>query len=116
MKKKIILIVFGILLTTSILIGISYAYYKFNVSQSGSNAIRSDCFRVLYTDENPINLVKTIPLSDSDASELTPYTFTINNVCNHSIDYDVNIETLDDSTIDLNAVRVKLNNFKSHPE
>ena len=113
MKKKIVLIVVGILLTTSILIGISYAYYMFNISQSGRNAITTDCFKVLYTDENPINLVKTIPISDAVASELTPYTFTINNVCNHSIDYDINIETLNDSTIDLNAVRVKLNNFKS---
>ena len=113
-KIKILLCVIGIFLVTSILIGISYAYYIFNVSQSGSNALQTDCFRVTYTDQNPINLSNTIPMSDKEAKEeLTPYTFTINNVCNHAIDYDVNIETLEGSTIDLNAVRIRLNNFES---
>ena len=113
-KSKILLCVIGIFLVASILIGISYAYYIFSTSQSGSNAIITDCFRITYTDENPISLNNTIPLTDKEAKEeLTPYTFTINNVCNHAIDYDVNIETLNGSTVDLNGVRVRLDNYKS---
>ena len=96
-KTKLLLCVIGIFLVTSILIGISYAYYIFNVSQSGSNVVRTDCFEITYTDGNAINLSNTIPLSDKEARELDPYTFTINNVCNHAIDYDINIETLEGS-------------------
>ena len=112
-KKKILLVLIGIFLVTSILIGISYAYYIFNVSQSGSNVVRTDCFEITYSDGNAINLSETIPLSDKEARELDPYTFTINNVCNHAIDYDINIETLEGSTIDSNGVRVRIDNFKS---
>ena len=112
MKKsnKILLCVIGIFLVTSILIGISYAYYIFSVSQSGSNVVRTDCFEITYSDGNAINLSNTIPLSDVDAMELEPYIFTINNVCNHDVVYDVNLETLNTSTIDLNGVKVRLDN------
>ena len=115
MKKsiKILLCVIGIFLVTSILIGISYAYYIFNVSQSGSNVVRTDCFEITYTDGNAINLSNTIPLSDKEAKELDPYTFTIKNICNNAVDYSINIETLEGSTMNLNGVRVRIDNYKS---
>ena len=115
MKKstKVLLCVIGIFLVTSILIGISYAFYIFSVSQSGSNVVRTDCFEITYTDGNAINLTSTIPLSEEEASSLTPYSFTINNICNNAIDYNINIETLNTTTMDLNAVRVKLDNKAS---
>ncbi len=110
MKKshKTILIVVGILLSIILLIGISFAYYIFSVSQSGSNVVRTDCFEITYTDGNAINLTNTIPISDKEAKELEPYTFTIKNICNQAVDYEVNIETLNTSTIDLDAVATKL--------
>ena len=110
-KCKILLCVIGIFLVISILIGISYAYYIFSVSQSGSNVVRTDCFEITFEDGNAINLTNTIPLTDKDARKLNPYTFTISNVCNYDIDYDVNLETLNGSTIDLSAVKVKINQF-----
>ena len=111
-KSKILLCVIGIFLVTSILIGISYAYYIFSVSQSGSNVVRTDCFEITYTDGNAINLTNTIPLTDKEARELDPYTFTIKNICNQAVDYSVNIETLNTSTMDLDAVAAKLDGKK----
>ena len=111
-KCKILLCVIGIFLVTSILIGISYAYYIFSVSQSGSNVVRTDCFEIIYSDGNAINLSDTIPLSDKEASELDPYNFTIKNICNQAVDYNVNIETLNTSTMDLDAVATKLDGRK----
>ena len=111
-KSKILLCVIGIFLVTSILIGISYAYYIFNVSQSGSNVVRSDCFEITYSDGNAINLTNTIPLSDKEARELDPYTFTIKNICNQAVDYSVDIETLNTSTMDLDAIATKLDGRK----
>ena len=114
MKKstKVLLCVIGIFLVTGILIGISYAYYIFSVSQSGSNVVRSDCFEITYTDGNAINLTNTISLSDKEARELEPYTFTIKNICNQAVDYSVNIETLNTSTMDLDALATKLDGKK----
>ena len=116
MKKstKVLLCVIGIFLVTSILIGISYAYYIFSVSQESANAVRSDCFEITYSDGNAINLTNTIPLTDKEAKELDPYTFTIKNICNQVVDYNVNIETLEGSTIDLDAVAIKLDGRQKH--
>ena len=111
-KSKLLLCVIGIFLVTGILIGISYAYYIFSVSQSGSNVVRTDCFEITYTDGNAINLSDTIPLTDKEAKELDPYTFTIKNICNQAVDYSVNIETLEGSTMNLDAVATKLDGKK----
>ena len=109
-KSKILLCVIGIFLVTSILIGISFAYYIFRVSQSGSNIVRTDCFEITYTDGNAINLTNAIPLTDKEAKKLEPYTFTIKNICNNIMEYSVNIETLEETTMDLNAVAVSVDN------
>ena len=111
-KHKITLLVIGIFLTISLMISLSYAYYIFSVSQSGSNVVRSDCFEITYTDGNAINLTNTIPLTDKEARELDPYTFTIKNICNQAVDYSVNIETLNTSTMDLDALATKLDGKK----
>ena len=107
-KHKIVLLIVGIFLTLSIIIAASYAYYIFSISQSGTNVVRSDCFEITYSDGNAINITDGIPLTDKEARDLTPYTFTITNICNSIMEYNVNIETLNTCTIDLNAVAVKL--------
>ena len=109
-NRKKLLITIGVLLAITLLIGASYAYYIFAISQSGSNIVNTDCFRVTFTDGNAISLGDAIPLTDEEAEELIPYTFTIKNVCNHDMDYNINIETLNDTTMDLNAIKYQIYN------
>ena len=111
-KYKITILLIGIFFTISLMIGLSYAYYIFSVSQSGTNVVRSDCFEITFDDGNAINLNNAIPLTDLEARKLTPYTFNIKNICNTTMKYNVNIETLNNSTIDLNAVATKLDGKK----
>ena len=115
MKKqhKITLLVIGILLAFCLCISASYALYIFSVGQESSNVVNTDCFDITFEDSNPISISEGIPLRDSEALELEPYTFTIKNICNHPLDYDINIETLDSTTMDLNGVRVRFGNSKS---
>ena len=44
--------------------------------------------------------------------ELTSYTFSITNICNSVMEYNINIETLSSSTIDLNAISTKVDGNK----
>ena len=111
-KNKILVLSLAIALMLSIVVSISYAMYIFNISQGGSNIVRTDCFEITYSDMNPISLVNSIPMSDNEAKELTPYIFTISNVCNYAVDYNVNIETLNSSTMNLDGVKVRLGDFK----
>ena len=107
-KHKLFLLCIGILLALSLMISASYALYIFTIGQEGENVVESDCFKITFNDNAPFSVSDTIPLTEEEASDITPYTFTINNICNHAINYRINIETLDTTTMDLAAIRVKL--------
>ena len=108
-KHKITLLVIGILLALSLMLSSSYALWVFNVSQESTNVLVSDCFEITLTDNNPIGLSASFPMRDSDGVKTTPYTFTIRNICNHPADFQINLETLNTSTIDEEFIKADLN-------
>lgn len=102
MNKKyiIVLSVLGVLFGISLLVGISYAYYIVNVSQTNKNVVRSSCLNLSISNENNvIRLEKQIPIMNEEGKKLTPYTFTINNTCNSMMGYSLNLEELEGSTL-----------------
>ena len=112
MKNKKLLLV-AVLLLLSLAISLSYAYYIFNISQSNNNIAASDCFKLTFTESNSISIINSIPMSEIDASQLTPYTFTIKNVCSQTVQYDVNLEKLNDSSLSDRFIRIMFNNEDS---
>ena len=95
-KRKLLLIVVGILLSIGIIIGASYAWWSYTTVQQSVNKINSDCLKIELIDESAaIELEKAYPLSDVEAKRLIPYQFTIKNTCNTSIVYDVSLEILE---------------------
>ena len=113
MKKKVILIVIIILLVLSVSIGMSYAYWLLNLNQDSKNVMSTKCLNITFTEGDAINLQKTYPMEDEEGEKLTPYTFTLKNECNDAAKYQINLETLTGSTLDINYVKVKLNNTTS---
>ena len=110
-NKKIILLIIGILLGISFLAGISYAYYIKSHSQEESNVVKTKCLNFSLTNEkNDIKLDEQYPIPDSEGRKLTPYQFTITNTCEQFISYNVNLESLESTTMDSNAVKVMINN------
>ena len=109
MKKKTIMIAIIILLVLSVAIGISYAYWILNLNQDSKNIVSTKCLNITFTEGDAINLQKTYPMDDEEGSKLTPYTFTLKNECNDKANYQINLETLVESTLDINYVKVKLN-------
>ena len=93
-KKKYMLI--GIIGTLILLIGVSYAYWRLVIYQTGTNQIASSCFDItLMNEQNAINLQKAYPILDEEGKKLTPYTFTITNNCDTFASYSVNLELLE---------------------
>ena len=110
-NKKIILLIIGILLVISALVGVSYAYYIKSHNQEESNIVKTKCLNFSITNEkNDINLDEQYPITDSEGRKLTPYQFTITNTCEQFISYNVNLESLETTTMDSNAVKVMINN------
>ena len=109
-KKKTIIISIIILLILSAAIGISYAYWALNLNQDSKNVVSTKCLNISFTEGDAINLQKTYPMEDEEGKKLTPYTFNLKNECNDKANYQINLETLTGSTLDINYVKVKLNN------
>ena len=113
-NKKIILSILGILLVFSILIGLSYAYWLTTNSQENSNIAKAGCFDTQFIENSDaIKLDSIYPISDSQGTKLTPFSFTIKNTCNYDANYQINLETLS-STLKLKNIRVKLSDNDSN--
>ncbi len=111
-RKKYIL---GILLIGAILLvtGVTYALWSMTLTQETTNVITTGCFQIRFQDTNPINLQNAYPIHDEEASNLTPYIFTITNTCDTLVSYQVNLEILNTSTLErLEYINVTLNETK----
>ena len=61
MKKVLIIITVSIVLILSI-IGISYALWTLNLTQTGENDIASTCFNISFTEKDNISLQKKLSI------------------------------------------------------
>ena len=111
-NKKTVITVTSIVAILLVIIGVTYAYWLVTKTQTNQNVISSGCLDISLTGEkNDIELTDQFPMSDEDGMKLTPYEFTVTNNCNTSVDYQVNLESIGDSTnaIKASAIKVALN-------
>ncbi|MBQ6687560.1 MAG: hypothetical protein IJN03_03455 [Bacilli bacterium] len=111
-NKKTVITVTSIVAVLLVIIGVTYAYWLVTKTQTNQNLISSGCLDItLNGEKNDIELTNQFPLSDEDGMKLTPYEFTVTNNCTTSVDYQVNLESIGDSTnaIKASAIKVALN-------
>ena len=116
-KKVFVFVIVGFLLILSLALGLSYASYLVDKTQSNNNEITFGCFNLDVTQQtNPltselynINLVNSFPMSDAQGTSKTPYVVTVTNNCTTNT-YDtetvIAINVLKTNTISENYVRV----------
>lgn len=112
MDKKIKLSVIAILIITvvTLIVGATYAYWSISKNQETTNVITSSCFDIsLSNEQNAINLEHAIPITDVEGILLTPFTFTIENTCEIASSYALNLEMLENTTLNSEFVDLKLN-------
>ena len=72
--------------------------------------ISTSCFHIEFCDSNLINLAGGIPVKNEEGKAFAPYEFIITNLCDVGINYQVNLEILNDGTLThLEYIRLKLN-------
>ncbi len=108
-KKKNVLILIGLTIAIISFIGVSYAFWVLNFTQTKENNILSSCFNITFDDSNDINLEKAYPISDEEGKKLTPYRFSIENHCDEPASFDINLEVLNTTTLpNLSVVKAML--------
>ena len=97
-NKKAIIILILLLITVSV--GISYAYWRLILQQTGENKIASSCLSIELVEESEsIRMENAFPIIDEEGMQTTPYTFTIRNTCDTFIDYEVSLGMLNTTTL-----------------
>ena len=117
-RYKVMLIALAILLVGSILLGTSYSLWTTTKTQKGANVVNVGCFKVTFidtgfTNAGDINLAKAYPISEAKGRELQPYKFSIKNECSVAANYAVNLETLNETDMDTNYLRVLFNDAEN---
>ncbi len=109
-NMKIILILIGIFLCVSIVIGISYAVWLLTSEQTNQNVVATECFDISFSEnvDSNINLQNTYPVADNIGVTLTPYTFSITNTCDLNALYYVNLEILDTTTLSHDLIKAEV--------
>ena len=116
-KKRNILITIVLLISIIAIIGVSYAIWFLNLTQTGQNDIVSSCFNITFTDKDNISLQKAYPILDEEGKKLTPYEFTITNTCDSYASFNINLEVLNTTTLTNNdAVKAMISSKTNDTE
>ncbi len=112
MKKNVMFVGVSICLLILLGIGLSYSMWNMRVSQDTDNVISTtDCFDItLANQSNTINLDNAYPITDTKGKTLTPFTFSIKNVCDMAVAYTVSLESLKGTTLASDYLKVMVNN------
>ena len=107
--KKRMLILCIMLAVVLMITGVSYAVFTNYSSQTDANTLAASCMDLEFNGQNEINLLNTYPISEGEALEQTPYTFTIKNKCDNYIEYYVIASVISTTKkIDSKYVKVSL--------
>ena len=107
--KKRMLILCIMLAVVLMITGVSYAAFTSYSSQGDANTLAASCMNLEFNGQNEINLLNTYPISEGEALEQPPYTFTIKNKCDNYIEYYVIASVISTTNkVDSKYVKVSL--------
>ncbi len=107
-KKKIMIGIGVIALFIVCGIGITYSLWSKTFIQTNENTLVSDCFQIVFEEVSGsgIQLENTFPIKDQEGKKLKPYEFSIQNKCNVPVEYQINFETTNRTTLKSEYVKV----------
>ena len=113
-EKKKRTILYGLLVTVLVLIGVTYAYYRITKTQTNSNVIGTrTCLDTTLTEEtSEIVLSDAFPINDEDGLKQSPFTFTLTNNCDSYVK--VTIALVSEYRTSTNTAYLKDNYVKSN--
>ena len=92
-NNKKVKIYIGLLITVTILIGVTYAYYRLYKTQTNDNVIGTrSCLDTSFTeDTSEIILSDAFPIDDSAGLQEDPFSFTLTNNCDSYVDVQITL-------------------------
>ena len=114
-KKKIIIsiVILAVALIGFSLVNSTYSLFYHEETASNAESYSTGLLSIVASSKGEtISLNNTLPISDTDGINTTPYTFTIKNIGN--LDYKFNVKLLStsssDTTVDPQYIKIKIDN------
>lgn len=108
-KRKIRVMVVGIVGVVLLLIGISFATFSSNLEGTQVQGIKAGCLKVDMTDNGNLTIDKAAPDTDENGLKSEPYTYKITNNCNVDAFFKATINVLEGSNLDnVNKIKVAI--------
>ena len=110
MKKsyKVTLTMLGLLLIVVLTMGTGYGVWLSTRDNSNQISTTINCFKIYQTNSDIIELKKIKPLLNEEGIDTSPYTLTITNICSNTKKLQIRLNTLKDTTVDLNGLTIKV--------
>ena len=112
-NKVALLLILGLLLVIFSGIGMSYSLWTQSHTQNTYNEALSGCFSTAMSENNNIDLSNQFPVTDTTGLKRVPYTFTISNTCTIAANYQINLETLSNTSVDSKFIKASLDGLSS---
>ena len=109
MKKKytVLLVLIALLLVATLSVGTGYGVWLSSKQVEETNTKNIECFKIYYENDGIIEISKIKPVVNSDGEETSPYTVTITNTCVDPKEVQIRLNTIETTTIDVNALVLK---------
>ena len=107
-KKTIILLVIGILVVTTMSIGVTYSFMlpKITKEDNQTDIGINNCAKITLKDNgSTINLENTYPMEEEMGLQTDAYEFTVSSTCEEYIGFNLYLTTLTDNEIEDNLIR-----------
>ncbi len=92
-----------------VLVGTSYAFYKYSKVGQKKNQVTTGNFQVSFQEESgAISLKNTYPMKDEEGKSLEPFTFSVENKGNITAKYQISIVEDENNTLDRSSLRYEL--------
>jgi len=113
-KNKILIFSTVIVMVLILIFAFTYAYLGYNAKQEKDNVYKVSCYDVTYDESlEGVTLENAYPVSDEVGLNQTPYTLKLTNNCSYSLNYNIYLNVLEDSTTDDSLLRIGVNGVAS---
>ena len=110
-KKKIYLIVVGVMLILSI-VTLTYALFTSKYTQADTSAVQMGCFNIAFSEGDAINITNDYPIADLAGKKRKGYEFTVTNTCTTPATFEVYLDVLKSNTLIPSLMKVYVEGAK----
>ena len=110
-KKKIYLIVVGVMLILSI-VTLTYALFTSKYTQADTSTVQMGCFNIAFSEGDAINIINDYPIADLAGKKRKGYEFTVTNICETPATFEVYLDVLKSNTLKQDKMKLYVEGAK----